>query len=260
MSRPVRVVKLGGSVLRSDAEIPSVVGFLRRELAAGSGVVAVVSAFEGATDGLWSRALRIAGRPDPERLAAFVGCGEEEATAALALAASAAGLAVERLDAGELALGTSGPTLAATPVRLCGQALERALGRCRLVVVPGFLGRDAEGRPTLLGRGGSDSTAIFLAHRLGGACRLVKDVDGWFDADPAAEPRARRYASLHWNDAIERPAPIVQPEAVRLARDLGQEFDVVGLAGRPGTRVGRAPTRSEVRELRPGGASGEAVA
>lgn len=242
MSAPVRVVKLGGSVLRSDEEVPARVDLLRREVAAGARVVAVASAFEGVTDRLWQRALRFAGRPDPERLAAFVACGEEEATAALALVASAGGLDVVRLAASELDLVTCGPALAGAPLRLGGRRLGRALGEAPLVVVPGFVGRNEEGRMTLLGRGGSDSTAIFLAAKLGASCRLVKDVDGWFEADPACDPAARRYRSLHWDHAIAHPAPIVQPEAVRLARALGQRFEVTGVAGAPGTAVGPDPS------------------
>ncbi len=53
-------------------------------------------------------------------------------------------------------------------------------------MLPGFVGRDASGRTSVLGRGGSDLTAVFLARELEGSCRLVKDVDGLYTADPAS--------------------------------------------------------------------------
>jgi homoserine dehydrogenase len=74
-------------------------------------------------------------------------------------------------------------------------------------VVPGFYGRGPDGKIYLLGRGGSDLTALHLAHSLGAACRLLKDVDGVYDADPGHPTRsARRYAQLSYEDALRLQA------------------------------------------------------
>ena len=56
------------------------------------------------------------------------------------------------------------------------EALQARLRERPILVVPGFVGRHEDGRLSLLGRGGSDLTALFLAARLGGKCRLLKDV------------------------------------------------------------------------------------
>ncbi|MEO0660269.1 MAG: aspartate kinase, partial [Planctomycetota bacterium] len=109
-----------------------------------------------------------------------------------------------------------------------------------VVVVPGFAARDVGGRTVLLGRGGSDSTALFLAEALRATrCRLVKDVDGLYEWDPAREgPRPRRYASLGYADALRTDGTIVQHKAIERAWSLGVAFEVAGLGRRHRTVVG----------------------
>jgi homoserine dehydrogenase len=55
-----------------------------------------------------------------------------------------------------------------------------------VAIVPGFIARDQSGRRVLLGRGGSDLTALVVGAALDGSrIRLIKDVPGLFDRDPA---------------------------------------------------------------------------
>jgi homoserine dehydrogenase len=244
-ARPVSVVKLGSSVLAGEADLPGLVAELAEELAAGFRIVAVVSARGGVTDRLDAEARRIAPTPDPHAYAALLATGEAHSVAALALAATAAGLRARPLDARELGLRTTGDSRDAVPQGVRRRPLHAGLAAHDVLVVPGFVGQDAAGRVTLLGRGGSDLTAIFLAHALGAdRCRLLKDVQGWFVRDPARGPTPR-YRELSWDDAIVAPAPIVQAKAVRFARDLGRPFEVAGLGSGEGTRVGPWPTAIE---------------
>lgn len=244
-TQPLVVLKLGGSVLVGDGSLPLAVAEIHRHLRAGERVVAVVSAQAGATDALLERARDIAPRPDPSLLAAFVSCGEGISSAALALAADAARIPTTLLTPHELGLQVSAhhpdPELVALPSTL----LRHRLRRHPLVVVPGFAGLDAAGALWLLGRGGSDLTAIFLAAELGARCILIKDVDGWFTDDPRIEPQALRFRTLHWDDAVSRPSPIVQARAVRTARATGTRFLVRSWGSRHGTRVGPEPTVCE---------------
>ena len=73
-----------------------------------------------------------------------------------------------------------------------------------VVVVPGFLARGGGDRIVSLGRGGSDLTAVLLAAGLGAVrCELVKDVPGYFTADPKRDPDARPLRRLTYARAIE---------------------------------------------------------
>ena len=238
---PVVVIKCGGSVLPREGSLPAVVDELYRHVRGGERVVAVVSAFGGVTDDLTELAGR-QGLATPSRRAALLAIGERHAAATLALALDAAGVPATSLDERDLRLTTEGPQLEATPRSVDVGALRAALRRNAVVVIPGFVGRTADGETSLLGRGGSDLTAVFIAHALAAdRCLLLKDVDGWFDRDPAVEPEgARRFESIPFEVACDRDDPIVQRRACRLARDLDQRFEIGGLGSARPTRVGDA--------------------
>lgn len=235
-TREVIVLKLGGSVLTGEDSIQHAVGEVRRWVRLGYRVVAVVSAFEGHTDRLLASAARF-GR-EPWSTAALVATGELTSAAVLALALEQAGTSAATLDAAALSLRTSADPLNADPLSLNAEAVQRALSEHEAVIVPGFIGRDDAGRTTLLGRGGSDLTALFIAGTLGARCRLVKDVSGLFDRDPKEGDGARLYARLHWDDALRLDGGIVQHKGVRLAKGLGLSFEVGTLGATFATRVG----------------------
>src|SRR5438876_961427 len=73
-----------------------------------------------------------------------------------------------------------------------------------VVIISGFVGTDADGNLTLLGRGGTDLTALFLAEQLDARCVLIKDVDGLYEFDPAnraAHPR--KFIRAGYETALE---------------------------------------------------------
>lgn len=235
------VLKFGGSVLRSERDLPRVVTEIDRWRRDGFAVVAVVSAFHGQTDRLLAEGLRRSERPDPGALAALVATGEQAAAASLALALDRAGIGARTLDSASAGLRTSGEALDATLVSIRAEAFRGAWAADEVAVVPGFVGRDACGRTTLLGRGGSDYTALFIAMSLGARCRLVKDVAGVFDRDPA-EPGARLLASVSWEDARRIGGRVLQPKALRFAESAGLVFEVGGLDDPSGAIVGAERT------------------
>lgn len=242
MPRPrLIVLKFGGSVLRSEHDLPRVVAEIDRWRREGYAVVAVVSAFHGQTDRLLAEAHRRSERPDPAALAALVATGEQAAAASLALALDRAGLGARTLDAASAGLRTSGDPLDATLVSIRTEAFRDAWAADEVAVAPGFIGRDASGRTTLLGRGGSDYTALFIAARLGARCRLVKDVGGVFDRAPG-EAGARLLSSVTWEDARHIGGRVLQPKALDFAQAAGLAFEVGGLDEPKGAIVGASRT------------------
>ena len=60
------------------------------------------------------------------------------------------------------------------------------------MVTQGFIASDAEGNTVLLGRGGSDTSAAYLAAKLRARrLEIWTDVPGMFSANPRATPTAR---------------------------------------------------------------------
>lgn len=237
---PVTVLKFGGSVLAREHDLARAVHEVYRWVREGHRVVAVVSALGKTTDRLLAQAHHYGAAPEPAALAALVATGEQTSAALLGLALDRAGVPAEVLDAARIELRTSGSVLDAEPVGVNAAAVCRALERVPVVVVPGFLGRDEAGRTTLLGRGGSDFSALFLAHALGAErCRLVKDVRGLYERDPARPgPLARVFRELSWDECLKLDGRIVQHKAVRWAKERGVRFEVASLNGTRASRVG----------------------
>jgi len=75
---------------------------------------------------------------------------------------------------------------------------------CAAILTQGFIARNREGQTVLLGRGGSDTSASYLAARLGAErCEIWTDVPGLFTANPSLLPSARLLRSLHYEEAQE---------------------------------------------------------
>jgi homoserine dehydrogenase len=236
----IEVLKFGSSVLRSSDDLPVAVDEIYRRWRAGYRVLAVVSAFEGVTDRLLREVAAAVGNDSDEATASYVATGEQRTAALLVGALHQHGMPARIVDAREIGLAAAGTTLDSVPTGVNAAAIERHWQDHDILVLPGFYGVDPEGRIALFGRGGSDLSALFLAAALRAECRLLKDVAGVFEADPAAHPDARRYATLSWQSAIRMAGPLIQPKALELARQLGLSFEV----GRPSesvcTKVGLA--------------------
>ena len=256
MSR-VTVVKLGGSVLMNTAAYRHAAGFVGTLASAtGARVVAVVSAEHGHTDELLDEARQLAEAPDPGALALLWSTGELRSVALLTFALHAGGVRATGLNVHETGLRVPRPVS-------CGRdridfntlALRAALGQHPVVVVPGFLATCGQ-RIVTLGRGGSDCSAVLLAAALGASrCVLIKDVDGYFTADPRQVSTAELVPALSYDDALEMAdagCPLVQRQAIAEARARGialvvRSFDSEGtdddLRGRF-TRNVKRPRRS----------------
>jgi homoserine dehydrogenase len=239
------VLKFGSSVLRSERDLDIAV----REIAAvrshNERVLAVVSAFGNATDRLLRRARRHAETPAPGALASLLATGEAVSAALLGIALERAGIAAVVLDPAQIDLRAIGDPLDARPCRVDARRLESELAR-RVVVIPGFVGRGGDGEPLLLGRGGSDYTAFFLAARIGArSCVLFKDVDGLYSADPATDASASRFETATWQTARLVGGRVVQPKAVLYAESERLEFTIASPGNDRSTRVGVGPDRQD---------------
>lgn len=236
---PLAVLKFGSSVLRTVDDLPRVAGEIYRQRRAGFRLVVVVSALAGETDALFAQATAVAGGTACAGVAELVSLGEERTAALLAIACDRIGLTAAICRPEALGLATEGDHLTAHPVGLDDAALRAKLDTSGLVIVPGFVGTCAEGRRVLLGRGGSDLSAVFLADALGAArVRLYKDVNGVYDRDPAVLKEPKRYAEISWSDAAKVAGKLIQPQAIDHAAHRGLPIEVAEIGGADPTHVG----------------------
>ena len=84
-------------------------------------------------------------------------------------------------------------------------ALETHLSRLPpILITQGFIASDEDGNTVLLGRGGSDTSAAYLAAKLRAQrLEIWTDVPGLFSADPRFTPTARLLRALHYDEAQE---------------------------------------------------------
>jgi diaminopimelate decarboxylase/aspartate kinase len=99
---------------------------------------------------------------------------------------------------------------------------ERLASLAPIVVTQGFIASDGEGNTVLLGRGGSDTSAAYLAAKLRARrLEIWTDVPGMFSANPRSTPTARLLRSLHYDEAQEiatSGAKVLHPRCILPAR------------------------------------------
>lgn len=237
MKSKITILKFGSSVLGSEADLPKVVHEIYRHWRGGSQVLVVVSALGATTDELLSRAESLSGEPHPTSLAALLATGEATSAALLGLAVHRAGIPVKVLSPEQVGLKTNGEMLDAEPVAVKAERLRKEL-QSSIVIVSGFVGTNAEGDLTLLGRGGSDYTALFLARELGGRCVLVKDVAGLYETNPkSSHSLPRRFACANFKTAYAGGGEIVQPKAIRFAEKHNLSFSITAIGASVETEI-----------------------
>lgn len=234
----ITVLKFGGSVLRGEDDLPVAVHEIYRHWRQGSQVLAVVSAFGGTTDELLDRSKAYGDDPHPEALATLLLTGEATSAALLALALKRSGVPSKLLSPDQVGLQTTGDPLDGEPVAANVERLKNELEQA-VVIVSGFAGVNRQGDLTLLGRGGTDFTALFLAKYLEARCILVKDVDGMYESNPANTTiRPQRFSQASCETTLRVAGELVQSKAVRFAESHKQTFEISALGAGHATVIG----------------------
>ncbi len=102
---------------------------------------------------------------------------------------------------------------------------QRWLARAPLLITQGFIAAHPDGGTALLGRGGSDTSAVLLASRLeADHVEIWTDVPGLFSADPRTVPNARLLKTLDYDEALEMAASgakVLHSRSIRAAARAG---------------------------------------
>ena len=237
MPVPVIVLNFGHSVLRTLDDYTEAAAEIYRHYRQGQNVVAVTSAQGDQTDVLMAEARRIGPEGEAKNMAELIQLGERRSAARLALALERIGAPAFVRQARDLGLKASGPRMDAELVDLNVGQLQQDLKDHDIVVMPGYVGIGEKDRPALLGNGGADLSALYVAHRLGVEAILLKDIDGIYTHDPK-KGDAQRFTDISWDDAKKAAGPLIASKALDFAATNKVPFRV-GTPGLPRyTRVG----------------------
>ncbi len=168
-----------------------------------AGIQALIGDFERIANGV-----RMLGERPPrsvdeavaigERLSALLMAAYLESQGTPAVAVNAAAVVVT-----DAVFGSANPQLVPTREKALKELAPRIEAGV-LPVVTGFNGATADGRPTTLGRGGSDFSASILASVLDASELWIwTDVDGIMTADPRLVPDAAVLDEVSYNEAAE---------------------------------------------------------
>lgn len=208
----------------------------------GSAVAVVVSARGRRTDELLRLAADVGVAGPSRELDQLLAVGESESAALMALALNGQGVPAVSLTGHQAGIRTTDRHGDALITGIGAARVHSALRGGEVAVVTGFQGVADSGDVATLGRGGSDTTAVALAARLGASvCEIYTDVDGVFSADPRILPAARR---LPWvppgvmAELAFAGARVLHTRCIELAAMEGVEVHVRNASTQePGTTV-----------------------
>ncbi len=236
------VQKFGGTSVAGPERIREVADHVARTKRRGDDVVVVVSAMGKETDELIRLASDVSRVRPGREMDMLLTAGERKATALLCMALHDLGIPADSFTGSQAGFITDSTHTNAKILELRPQRLEAALRDGHTPVVGGSQGVSSDHNVTFLGRGGSDTTAVALAHALDAhSCELYTDVPGVFTADPRLVPTARRMAAINFEEMLEMTAcgcPKPAMRSVEFARRHGVALHVrSSFTWEPGTWV-----------------------
>jgi aspartate kinase len=187
--------------------------------------------------------------------------GEHQSATLVSMALHARGVAAISLTGAQAGIRTDRSHGRARIANVDPARVREEIAAGRVVIVAGFQGATETSQPggevTTLGRGGSDTTAVALAARLGAKrCEIYTDVEGIFTADPRVVPDARPLPVIGYEEMLElaqQGAQVMQTRAVELGWVNGVEIAVRStFSDEPGTVIKEDPDveqRNKVRGL-----------
>jgi len=216
------VMKFGGADLATGEKVAKAAQMVAD--ANYKEIVVVVSAMGKTTDGLLATTSQIGNVSDSD-YAELISMGERVSARFFCSALRARGAKAELFDPGN----DNWPVITDSNFRNAKPDMEKTTEMAKKFVAPvlgdaiavvcGFIGKDPNGRITILGRGGSDTTALVLAKCLDAdEVILVKETNGVLSADPKIVSEARALNKLDIRemfDLAQGGAKIVKPEALR---------------------------------------------
>lgn len=242
--------KYGGSSLADPERIRQVADHVRRSVRRGDQPVVVVSAMGKETDGLLYLAEQVSKTRPGRELDMLITSGERKATALLCMALHDLGVPADSFTGSQAGIVTDTTHTNAKILEVKPDRLRAAVDAGRVPVVGGSQGVSTDQNVTFLGRGGSDTTAVALAHALAAdACEIYTDVPGVFSADPRVVEQARRMDAVSFEEMLEMCAsgcPKPAMRSVEFARNWNVPLHVrSSFTWEPGTWIRKETTTME---------------
>ncbi|MGI9596262.1 MAG: aspartate kinase [Acidimicrobiales bacterium] len=210
------VQKFGGTSVADPDRMRAVADHVDRCRRRGDEVVLVVSAMGKETDELLRMAGQISDEPAGREMDMLITAGERKAVALMCMALNEQGVPAYSFTGSQAGFLTDVNHQNAKIIEIKPERIRETLAEGVVPVVAGSQGMSTERNITFLGRGGSDTTAVALAHALDAEmCELYTDVSGVFSADPRVVQSASKMSSISFDELLEMTATGCPKPAMR---------------------------------------------
>jgi aspartate kinase len=224
------VQKFGGTSVADAERMREVADHVARTVRRGDQVVLVVSAMGKETDELLRLAVEVSSVHPGREMDMLITAGERKAMALVCLALHDIGIDSESFTGSQAGFLTDTNHQNARIIEVRPDRIRASLAAGRVAVLGGSQGVSTDNEVTFLGRGGSDTTAVAIAHALGAeCCELYTDVTGVYTTDPRVVPTARRMSAISFDELLEMTAtgcPKPSMRSVEYARTHGVRLHV----------------------------------
>ena len=201
--RSMIVEKYGGTSVADADRIKAIAKHVADIKKRGHDIVVVASAMGKTTNALIQLAKEVGYANNDREMDSLLSTGEQQTVTLLAMAIEALGVPAISLTGYQAGFITSNHHAHARIKDIDLTNLKQQLDQGKVVVVAGFQGATENGEITTLGRGGSDTTAVALAAKLGWNCYIYTDVDGVYTTDPRIYPQAKRLEEITYNEMMQ---------------------------------------------------------
>ncbi len=202
------------------------------------------------------RGIAILGELTNRSLDAIASVGELLSSQILAEAICAQGISAQWIDARKFMItdnnfASAAPQFDQIDIKT-KEILSPLVSEGKIIVTQGFIGSNAKGTTTTLGRGGSDYSASIIGAALDAKeIQIWTDVDGVLTADPRIAPSAQKLKMISFREAAELAyfgAKVLHPSTIFPA--VKKDIPVVVLnSKRPensGTRIVSHPPKTHI--------------
>lgn len=212
----ITVQKFGGTSVADPDRIREVADHAVRTHKRGTDVVLVVSAMGKETDHLLRLADDVSRTKPSREMDMLITAGERKAMSLVAMAISDLGVDAQSFTGSQAGFITDTSHTDAKILELRPQRISEAIEAGIIPVIGGSQGVSTDKNVTFLGRGGSDTTAVAIAHALGAEiCELYTDVAGVYSADPRIVSKAGRMPEISFDELLEMTATGCPKPAMR---------------------------------------------
>ena len=214
------VQKYGGTSVETIEKINNIAEHIVKRKSEGNDMVIVVSAMGKTTDHLINMAHEISPDPDKRELDVLMATGEQVSMSLLSIALNNLDADAVSFTGQQVGIITNGSHTKSKIADINEEKIREEHRKGKIVIVAGFQGVNEYNEITTLGRGGSDTTAVALAAKLGAQCEIYTDVDGIYTIDPRLYPRAKKLDCISYEEMLEMAssgASVMHSRSIELA-------------------------------------------